>query len=104
MILQTEDAKLVVIRAVYPKIVLPTNKSEISGLYESCFSGKRAILVIENVGYPKQIRDLLPTMSASCLVIVTSRRNLDVMTNFDGISICLSGAVLLSSNQVIHIQ
>ena len=55
-----EDALITVIRTTYPHLKLPTNIAELRGLYESCFSGQKSLIVIENVGKPEQIKNLLP--------------------------------------------
>lgn len=42
------------------------------GVYESCFSGKRCIMLLENVGTAEQIKSLIPLNARAVLVIATS--------------------------------
>lgn len=96
----TTEAKVAVIRSVFPILQLPTNKSEVTGIYSSCFSNKRCILLLENVGRVEQIKDMLvpaSTSAKSVLVIVTSRRDLPVEVDFDALSIKLSALDEISS-------
>lgn len=91
------EAQVSVIRAVYPILQLPETKEEINGLYRSCFTGKRAILLLENVGRVDQIKDLLTPAIASAksvLVIVTSRRDLPIEVDLDGVSVRLAALEL----------
>lgn len=76
--LKIADVMIQVIRVIYPDRVLPTNESEIRGIYQSCFHEKKCILLIENVGSTKQIEQLLPSSAKSCLVLITSRKDLEL--------------------------
>jgi len=86
-IIQIVDLKKNVIRTEYPTMLhLPTDEKEVDSLYDSCFAQKRNILLIENVGFAKQIQDLTPSSSKSCLVLVTSRKDL-AMDSLDDVTL-----------------
>jgi len=72
---------------------LPTDEKEVDSLYDSCFAQKRIILLIENVGFAKQIQDLTPSSSKSCLVLVTSRKDL-AMDSLDDVTLDSTLSVL----------
>jgi hypothetical protein len=105
-----EEARIGVIRVVYPLLKMPESAVEIRGLYESCFAGLRCILLLENAGSLEQVRELIPltakrTTSASicnvqeishisfpfleCLMLVTSRKDLQLESELDALSIRL---------------
>lgn len=99
----TTEAKVSIIRAVFPILQLPASKAEVNGIYQSCYTGKRVILLLENVGHVEQIKDLLmPALSnaKSVLAIVTSRRDLPIEIDLEGVSVRLSA---LSTNSAIKL-
>lgn len=70
------DAMMYVIRINYPTIEIPEAEHQLKGLYLSCFTNRKTILFIENAGSADQILSLMPSPVDTCLVIVTSRKNL----------------------------
>jgi hypothetical protein len=99
------EAKVSVIRTLYPILALPSSKAEVNGIFQSCFAGKRSILLLENVGRVDQIKDLILPASAnakSLLVIVTSRRDLPIEVELEGISIKLSALDEVSSIKLLR--
>jgi hypothetical protein len=99
------EAQVRIIRAVYPILQLPAAKSEVAGIYQSCFNQKRAILLLENVGKLAQIQELVLPASRSAksvLVIVTSRRDLPIEVEMEGISIKLNALDENASVQLLR--
>lgn len=112
----TEEAKIGIIRVVYPLLKMPESQVEINGLYESCFAGLRCILLVENAGTLEQVRGLVPLTAkrtpmqnmkhlcgffrlfSACmhffrlelLMIVTSRKDLQLDSELDALSVRLS--------------
>jgi Schlafen, AlbA_2 len=86
------EARVGLIRQYYPNARLrrPRNAdddAELRGLYESIFADLRCILLIENAGHAQQVLSLRPTSSRSCLVLVTSRRDLHLDAVGDGLCV-----------------
>jgi tetratricopeptide (TPR) repeat protein len=61
-----------VVQSHRPAIVLPKHPDALAGLYRSVLKDKRAILFLDNVANPEQIRPLIPP--SSCLLLLTSIR------------------------------
>lgn len=99
------EAKVSIIRAVFPILHLPESKAEVNGIYQSCYTGKRVILLLENVGHVEQIKELLmPALSnaKSVLAIVTSRRDLPIEIDLEGVSVRLSALSVNSATKLLR--
>ncbi|MFI6319772.1 BTAD domain-containing putative transcriptional regulator [Nonomuraea sp. NPDC050556] len=62
---------------------IPVEMDQQIGLYRSLMVGKRALLVLDNVGEVEQVRPLLPGDPA-CMVVLTSRDRLGGLVALDG--------------------
>ncbi len=62
---------------------VPTDPDAQVGLYRSMLSGRRMLLIFDNVGDADQVRPVLPG-SRGCLAIVTSRSELSGLVALDG--------------------
>lgn len=103
--IHTVEAKVSIIRAVHPILQLPESKAEVNGIYQSCYRGKRVILLLENVGRIDQIKELLlPALSSakSVLAIVTSRRDLPIEIDLEGVSVRLSALETPAAIQLLR--
>lgn len=101
----TTESKVSIIRAVFPILQLPESKAEVNGIYQSCYTGKRVILLLENVGNVDQIKELLmPALSnaKSVLAIVTSRRDLPIEIDFDSVSVRLAALEIPAAVQLLR--
>eukprot|EP00727_Mastigamoeba_balamuthi_P001914 m51a1_g1172 putative nb-arc domain containing protein (661) ;mRNA; r:375694-377922 len=78
------DAMLSVLRVVHPTAPCGDSPGEIKGLYESCFVGKRCVVLAENASQQAQVRALIPSHAAACLFVVTSRKDLGLDATLDG--------------------
>ena len=74
--LPASEAQGQVIRAYLPGIRLPEHEVELSRLYQSVLSGKRALLLLDNAGSAQQVMALLPP--EGWLTIMTSRQNISL--------------------------
>eukprot|EP01105_Mastigella_eilhardi_P024126 TRINITY_DN6226_c0_g1_i1.p1 TRINITY_DN6226_c0_g1~~TRINITY_DN6226_c0_g1_i1.p1 ORF type:complete len:727 (-),score=155.98 TRINITY_DN6226_c0_g1_i1:73-2187(-) len=72
----TSEAMMGVIRLMYPTAAPPRCETELVGLYQACFRGRRCVLFVENVGNAAQVAAVLPMHTAACVVLVTSRKDL----------------------------
>lgn len=66
------EAQAQIIRAYLPTARLPENEAELSRLYQSVLSGKRALLLLDNAANAQQVGPLLPPDGR--LAIITSRQ------------------------------
>eukprot|EP01122_Echinamoeba_exundans_P011805 TRINITY_DN4818_c0_g1_i1.p1 TRINITY_DN4818_c0_g1~~TRINITY_DN4818_c0_g1_i1.p1 ORF type:complete len:1288 (+),score=282.63 TRINITY_DN4818_c0_g1_i1:108-3971(+) len=87
--ISVEEARIGVIRVVYPLLKMPDSAVEIRGLYESCFAGLRCILLLENAGSLEQVRELIPLTAKQCLMLITSRKDLQLDSELDALAIRL---------------
>lgn len=62
---------------------MPTDPDELASSYRSLLSGRRVLVVLDNVATAEQIRPLLPG-TAGCLALVTSRNRLSGLVARDG--------------------
>ena len=62
---------------------IPGRTGAQAGLYRSLLAGKRMLVLLDNVREADQIRPLLPG-GPGCLVVVTSRRQLDRLVTIEG--------------------
>jgi len=69
--LSAAEAQAQVIRSYRPALHLPEDGAELANLYRSVLSGKRALLLLDNVRDDSQVRALLPP--AGCSLIITTR-------------------------------
>eukprot|EP01114_Cavostelium_apophysatum_P017618 TRINITY_DN5286_c0_g1_i1.p1 TRINITY_DN5286_c0_g1~~TRINITY_DN5286_c0_g1_i1.p1 ORF type:complete len:679 (-),score=119.66 TRINITY_DN5286_c0_g1_i1:38-2074(-) len=101
--IEMNEAMLNVIRTCYPHRELPANPTngELHGIYESCFTNKKCLLMIENAGSSKQIQDLVPHSSRGCLLLVTSRKDLELDVELDALRIRLSALKPESSAKLL---
>ncbi|MFM8393324.1 MAG: ATP-binding protein, partial [Acidobacteriota bacterium] len=74
--LPVADAQGQVIRAFLPELRLPEHEVELTRLYQSVLSGKRALLLLDNAASVQQVGPLLPP--DGWLTILTSRQNIQV--------------------------
>lgn len=65
---------------------IPTGAAERVGLWRSCMTEKRYLLLLDNAASADQVRPLLPP-AADCLVLVTSRRRLGELEDAVGVSL-----------------
>ncbi|MFN7621855.1 MAG: NB-ARC domain-containing protein, partial [Acidobacteriota bacterium] len=74
--LPVADAQGQVIRSFMPEMRLPEHEVELTRLYQSILSGKRAMLLLDNAASLQQVTPLLPP--DGWLTILTSRQNIHV--------------------------
>lgn len=70
------DAQAQIIRSFLPEVRLPEHEVELTRLYQSVLSGKRALLLLDNAASAPQVTALLPP--EGWLTIVTTRQSLSV--------------------------
>lgn len=87
--ISVEEARIGVIRVVYPLLKMPESAAEIRGLYESCFAGLKCVLMVENAGSLEQVKELSPVGARECLMLVTSRKDLQLDTELDALAVRL---------------
>jgi DNA-binding SARP family transcriptional activator/tetratricopeptide (TPR) repeat protein/DNA-binding XRE family transcriptional regulator len=66
-----------------PPAQIPAGLQAQGGLYRSLMAGRRMLIVLDNASDAAQVRPLLPG-AGSCLVVVTSRRQIAVLAATDG--------------------
>jgi Bacterial transcriptional activator domain/NB-ARC domain len=66
-----------------PDAELPLDVEDQIGLYRSLLDGRRMLVVLDDVGSPRQVRPLLPGAPGS-LVLMTSRRSLSDLVAAEG--------------------
>ncbi|KAH3761552.1 transcriptional regulator, SARP family protein [Pelomyxa schiedti] len=91
------EAMAGVYRVLHPNAPTPSNSTEAAALFQSCFVNKKCILFVENVGTVDQVKALVPTNSAACVIIVTSRKDLGLDASLDN---CYSLQVKLGALQL----
>lgn len=74
--LPVADAQGQVIRAFMPEVRLPEHEVELTRLYQSVLSGKRALLLLDNAASLQQVTSLLPP--DGWLTILTSRQSIQI--------------------------
>lgn len=65
-----------------PPAGIPSGPDERSAMLRSCLTGRRMLIVLDNVRGAEQVRPLLP--AAGCLLLVTSRNQLRGLAVHDG--------------------
>jgi DNA-binding SARP family transcriptional activator/tetratricopeptide (TPR) repeat protein/DNA-binding XRE family transcriptional regulator len=66
-----------------PPAQIPAGLQAQGGLYRSLMAGRRMLIVLDNASDAAQVRPLLPG-AGSCLVVVTSRRQIAALAATDG--------------------
>ncbi|NDD65479.1 MAG: hypothetical protein EBZ36_16120, partial [Acidobacteria bacterium] len=74
------EAQSQIIRAFMPEARLPEHEIELTRLYHSALSGKRAVLLLDNAASVSQVTALLPP--EGWLTILTTRQSLNVSGMF----------------------
>ncbi|MEY4168060.1 MAG: ATP-binding protein [Blastocatellia bacterium] len=74
--LPVADAQAQIIRSFMPEVRLPEHEVELTRLYQSVLSGKRALLLLDNAASVPQVVALLPP--EGWLTVVTTRQSLSV--------------------------
>lgn len=74
------------LRDLDPGQALPSGLEALASLYRSRVSGRRILILLDNVADAETVRSLLPG-SPSCFVLITSRSNLSGLAVRDGISL-----------------
>jgi tetratricopeptide (TPR) repeat protein/transcriptional regulator with XRE-family HTH domain len=75
--MSSDEALRSLLRAVgTPNVLIPRKLEERAAFYRSRLADTRTLIVLDNVSSLSQVEHLLPG-SGGCLVIITSRRNLD---------------------------
>lgn len=70
------DVMANVIRAWQPTSKLPDNEAGLRALYQSVLQDRRALLLLDDVGNPQQVEQLIAP--PSCRLLMTSRQSLDL--------------------------
>ncbi|KAL6043429.1 NB-ARC domain-containing protein [Balamuthia mandrillaris] len=91
------DAMVYTIRAFNPSIDMPSSATEVEGYYLSCFNQKRMILLLDDASTITQITSLIPR--STCLVIITSRRNLGLESGGEVNAVCVKKLGRLSKEE-----
>jgi DNA-binding SARP family transcriptional activator len=66
-----------------PPTELPTDLADATGMFRTRLTGKRILVVLDNVAGVDQVRPLIPN-DPGCVVVVTSRERLDGLVARDG--------------------
>lgn len=100
------EAQTIVIRSTFRLLHLPPDKKGVYKLYDSCFTNKDCILLVENLGNENQLSDLLPQSAKSLVVIATSRRSFKIDNpnafHMKLTSLSVSNSIQLLKNIVGH--
>jgi len=78
--LPVADAQAQIIRTFLPEVRLPDHEVELTRLYQSVLSGKRALLLLDNAASTSQVTPLLPP--EGWLTVVTTRQTLSISGMF----------------------
>ncbi|MFC0545980.1 AfsR/SARP family transcriptional regulator [Kutzneria chonburiensis] len=82
--LSAEQALLRFLRVLgVPPTELPTDLTDATGMFRTRLTGKRILVVLDNVAGVDQVRPLIPN-DPGCVVVVTSRERLDGLVARDG--------------------
>jgi hypothetical protein len=112
--LSPKDAMAQVIRS-YQGIEspLPKDQSSLKGLYFSILSGKKILIVLDNVSNPEQIEPMLPPLGSSFIITSRSKfalggskeRDLDVLPLKDAVELIeeISGRTNKQDSELAHL-
>ncbi|KAH3743881.1 transcriptional regulator, SARP family protein [Pelomyxa schiedti] len=98
------DAMKGAIRTLSSVGTLPENESELCGMYQSCFRGKSAIVLIEDVGGCEQVLQLIPKYSSPCLVLLTSQQHIPLDSVIESPCLKLRIGALLPSDAILLLK